>query len=303
MNISGSDLHLFRVFDSVVRNNGLSAAQVELSLSQPTISNHLTALEQRLGVKLCERGRRGFALTEKGRVVHQIALEVLAGLDQQSRRLSQLRGVMVGKVRIGIVDCVASDSHCRLPEALAAIAETAPMVEVDLKIMRPGDISAALAENELDIGIGGFDSRLSVLSYHLLYHEQHRLYCGAGNALAAMPDAAITRDLVYAQPWVHRGYWGGRRQRSFQRIDSDRIVYDIEAQLLMILSGVYVGLLPTHAAATLVAAGQLRQLPVADDNYVAEIELATRTGRLSRTIASARDELLRQHREHLPPSI
>ncbi|TJV74694.1 MAG: LysR family transcriptional regulator, partial [Mesorhizobium sp.] len=45
MKISGSDLHLFRVFESVVRNGGISAAQMELSLSQPTVSNHLTALE------------------------------------------------------------------------------------------------------------------------------------------------------------------------------------------------------------------------------------------------------------------
>ncbi|TIV43363.1 MAG: LysR family transcriptional regulator, partial [Mesorhizobium sp.] len=81
MKISGSDLHLFRVFESVVRNGGISAAQMELSLSQPTVSNHLTALEQRLGVKLCERGRRGFSLTEEGRRVYEISTEITGMLD------------------------------------------------------------------------------------------------------------------------------------------------------------------------------------------------------------------------------
>ncbi|MTH60472.1 LysR family transcriptional regulator [Paracoccus litorisediminis] len=303
MKISGSDLHLFRVFDSVVRNNGLSAAQVELSLSQPTISNHLTALEQRLGVKLCERGRRGFALTDKGRVVHEIGLEVLAGLEMQSRRLSQLRGALTGIVRIGIVDCVASDPNCHLSEVLARIARDAPMIEVELGIMRPGDISAALAKNELDIGIGGFDSRLGVLSYASLYQEQHLLYCAQGNPLFSVPDATIDRDLCYAQPWVHRGYWGGRRQLSFQRIDADRIVYDIEAQLMMILSGAYVGLLPVHLAESMPYAARLRRLPVENDDYLAAIELATRGGRLAKSVSYVRDLLVEAHGQHLQQSI
>ncbi|WP_330628267.1 MULTISPECIES: LysR family transcriptional regulator [Thioclava] len=298
MKISGSDLHLFRVFDSVVRHNGLSAAQMELSLSQPTISNHLTALEQRLGVVLCERGRRGFALTEKGRIVHQIALEVLGGLDQQSHRLSQLRGSLAGSVRIAIVDCVASDVNCRLPEALAQVAREAPMIEIALQILRPGAISAALSSNELDIGIGSFDNRLGALHYHPLYREAHRLYCGAAHPLFARPDAEITRDLAYAAPWVHRGYWSGRRQQSFQRIEADRIVYEIEAQLLLVLSGAYLGLLPEHAAAPMVAAGRLRALPVHDDDYTAGIELATRTGRLSRAVSYLRGQILGAHETH-----
>jgi len=73
MQISGSDIHLLCIFDSVVRNSGFSAAQVELGLSQPTISNHITALEERIGVRLCQRGRRGFLLTEKGLMVHEVA--------------------------------------------------------------------------------------------------------------------------------------------------------------------------------------------------------------------------------------
>ncbi|MTH76960.1 LysR family transcriptional regulator [Paracoccus aestuariivivens] len=303
MKISGSDLHLFKVFDSVVRNNGLSAAQVELSLSQPTISNHLTALEQRLGVKLCERGRRGFALTDKGRVVHEIGLEVLAGLEAQSRRLSQLRGALTGIVRVGIVDCVASDANCRLSSVLARVARDAPMIEIELGIMRPGDISAGLAKSSLDIGIGGFDSRLGVLNYALLYEEENLLYCAQGNPLFGLSDSDIDRDLSYAQPWVHRGYWGGRRQLSFQRIDADRIVYDIEAQLLMILSGAYVGLLPRHLAESAPYAGRLRRLPVQDDDYMAKIEVATRGGKLAKSITYVRDLLATEHEQHLQQSI
>jgi len=92
MKITGIDLNLFSVFDSVVRNGGFSAAQHELGLSQPTISNHIKALEERLGVKLCQRGRRGFMLTEKGRIVHQLGQSLLVELDMHASKLAELKG-------------------------------------------------------------------------------------------------------------------------------------------------------------------------------------------------------------------
>ena len=66
MNLEGSDLRLLKVFDAVVRHRGLAAAQSELNISLSTISNHVTALEERLGLQLCQRGRGGFRLTDKG---------------------------------------------------------------------------------------------------------------------------------------------------------------------------------------------------------------------------------------------
>ena len=185
MKISGSDLHLFRVFESVVRNGGMSAAQMELSLSQPTISNHLTALEQRLGVKLCERGRRGFSLTEEGRRVYEITTEITGMLDAGSARLSRVRSALAGKVGVGIVDCLATDPNFRLADAIAELSKAAPEIEMDLKIMRPNDITKAVAENEIDIGIGGFDIKVASVQYQVLYHEEHAVFCASTHPLFA----------------------------------------------------------------------------------------------------------------------
>ncbi|NOR31031.1 MAG: LysR family transcriptional regulator, partial [Sulfitobacter sp.] len=130
MQISGSDIHLLSVFDSVVRNNGFSAAQAELGLSQPTISNHITALEQRLGVKLCQRGRRGFLLTEKGQMVHGIAQSLIANLDEHSAQLTALKGGLIGTIRLAVVDSLATDPNLKLPEAIRAMTEMAPSVRL-----------------------------------------------------------------------------------------------------------------------------------------------------------------------------
>jgi len=298
MKISGSDLHLFRVFESVVRNGGISAAQMELSLSQPTISNHLTALEQRLGVKLCERGRRGFSLTEEGRRVYEIGVEITDVLDANSARLSCLRSALAGKVSVGIVDCMATDPSFRISDAIAELSENAPEVELNLRIMRPNDITKAVAQNDIDIGIGGSDIKVASLTYQIIYREEHAVFCGSKHPLFDRKEEAITNAECYRYPWVQRGYWHGIRRR-FENSTANRVSFDIEAQLLMVLSGAYLGILPVHFASLFEQQGRLRRLPMAEEAYFADIELATRAGEQPSNVGYVRDVIIKAHRMHL----
>jgi DNA-binding transcriptional LysR family regulator len=299
MKISGSDLHLFRVFESVARNGGISAAQMELSLSQPTVSNHLTALEQRLGMKLCERGRRGFSLTEEGRRVYEISTEITGMLDANATRLSRLRSALAGKVGIGIVDCMATDPSFRISDAIAELSETAPEIELNLKIMRPNDITKAVAENDIDIGIGGSDIKVASVRYHIIYREEHAVFCGSAHPLFQRKEEEITSAECDRHPWVHRGYWYGIRRHRFDNSAANRVAFDIEAQLLMVLSGAYLGVLPIHFANSFEQQGRLRRLPLADEAYFADIEVATRAGEQAANVAYVRDVIIKAHRIHL----
>lgn len=75
------DLRLLRIFQLVVRFNGFSAAQEPLGMTQATISAHMKQLEGRLGVRLCERGRSGFYLTEQGKQVHSAMLDLFSSIE------------------------------------------------------------------------------------------------------------------------------------------------------------------------------------------------------------------------------
>ncbi|TYC69030.1 LysR family transcriptional regulator [Stappia sp. BW2] len=299
MKISGSDLHLLRVFECVVRNGGISAAQMELSLSQPTISNHLTALERRLGAKLCERGRRGFSLTQEGRRVYEVSLEVTGMLEASSARLSGLRSGLSGKVTVGIVDCLATDPQLKVSEAIEELSRMAPEIELSLKIMRPNDITKAVAERELDVGIGGSNIKVASLAYRTLYREEHVVYCGQGHPLFQASDDAVTSADCHAYPWVHRGYWNGVRA---QRTDStilNRIAFDIEAEVLMVLSGAYLGVLPVHYASVFEQQGRLRRLAIPEEDYFADIELAIRTGEQAANVGYVAEVIAKAHDLHL----
>lgn len=278
MQISGSDIHLLTVFECVVRNSGFTAAQAELGLSQPTISNHITALEERLGVKLCQRGRRGFLLTDKGKIVNDVARFLLTTLEEQSGQLSALKGSLIGRLAIAVVDCSATDENLKLPQAISEMAQQAPAVRLSIDIKQPQDILSGLADGTYQIGIGSFDNKINSLRYEDLYMEGHSLYCGADHQLVGIDLKALVSDDLYQHAWVHRGYWNRQRLKQIRPNEMDRVVSDIEAQIFLILSGQYLGLLPDHAARQYVETGRLVQFPKSAEDYNCMIQLVTRSG-------------------------
>ena len=60
------NIRQLQVFEAVARLESYSRAQQELGISVSAISNAMSQLEGQLGFTLCQRGRGGFSLTEKG---------------------------------------------------------------------------------------------------------------------------------------------------------------------------------------------------------------------------------------------
>jgi hypothetical protein len=83
-----------RVLLAVVTHGGFTPAQIHLSVSAATISGQMAALEQRLGFRLCERGRAGFRLTEEGRAIHALP-RVEAGSRYSGREQKQQDGLHI----------------------------------------------------------------------------------------------------------------------------------------------------------------------------------------------------------------
>ena len=71
--VSTFDIRHLRTFLSVVEHGGVSAAAYRTGSSLSSISRDLTALETRLGMELCRRGRSGFAQTPLGEEVRAAA--------------------------------------------------------------------------------------------------------------------------------------------------------------------------------------------------------------------------------------
>ncbi|RIY02503.1 LysR family transcriptional regulator [Aureimonas flava] len=287
MRVSGSDLRLLQVFDAVVRGGGYAGAEAELNIGQSTISNHMTALEERIGFTLCQRGRGGFRLTERGRAVHEAARRLGGALGDFAGDIAALKGELRGELRVAILDSVASDPRNRLSEVVRAFGRIAPEVRLTLVQERPQDIQPKVAEGLYHCGIGSHRSRVEGIDYRTLYEESHGLYCGDAHPFFGRPDAELTDEALAEAPYVHRGYW--REEDGMRRIRwrIEATVQQIEPELMLIRSGRYVGFLPHHAAEADVAAGRLRQIRPDDIGYLCLFELYTPRARRGSDVLSA----------------
>lgn len=275
ISIDNVDIRLIRIFMRVVEAGGLSAAQTELNLSLSTISEKIVALEQRLGVTLCKRGRGGFQLTESGRMIYDECQRLTGSLDQFSRKVAGFRSNLGGILSLGLLDNIISDPASPIAAAISRVVEAAPALQFNMEIRSPGELLRDLVARKLDIAVGSFPRMALGLAYIDLYEETHNFYCGAAHPLFSVPDESIGIDEVRLHRIIGRSYWAARDIKIFAIANPHATVSNMEAEAFLILSGCFLGYLPDHYAAQFVQAGRIRLIRPNLFSYKAKFQVAT----------------------------
>lgn len=284
------DLKLLRLFACVVRHQGFAAAQQELNLSTSAISTYMSQLEAQLGFVLCHRGRGGFSLTSKGELFYQEALRLLAELEGFERYSAALKGELRGTLNLGVLDSTVSDPALPLAEVIGAYSEEHPAVHLHLAVLSPAELQLGVLENRLDLAIGAFSVRTNGLIYQALYREQHWLYCSDRHSLYTQRQ--IPAEVITQQRMVGRGYWSQSELARHGFKHSAATVESMEAQLILVLSGAYIGYLPEHYAQQWAEQKRLKVLLPTTFGYQAPFTLALRRGR-------SREPLIQSFRDRL----
>lgn len=97
------DWNLLKIFQEIVAAGGISRASHELARKQPAVSLALRRLEDRLGVRLCERGPRGFTLTAEGEAAAEICDEIGRLVALLPERVEAMGEELRGRVRIRLI--------------------------------------------------------------------------------------------------------------------------------------------------------------------------------------------------------
>lgn len=87
-------------FVAVAETENFTAAAQQLNISTAQVSRQVSALEKRLSTKLFYRTTRKVSITEAGSIYYQHCRQLLDGLEEAERALTQLQGTPKGKVRI-----------------------------------------------------------------------------------------------------------------------------------------------------------------------------------------------------------
>ncbi|HJV24613.1 MAG TPA: LysR family transcriptional regulator [Aromatoleum sp.] len=259
--VSDMDIHLLRVFRTVVECGGFSAAEVELNVGRSAISRYMKDLEIRLDLRLCMRGRSGFTLTDHGRVVYDATRQLFLDLERFRTAVNAAHSRLVGTLTLSLTDDIITDTNARTSVALARFHEIAPDVRIDLNVGSPNEVERAVIEGRALVGVVPFHHQLPAVQYFHLYDETQFLYCGAGHDIFHVADADLSVDLIRDQDFVVPGY---TLNAKFQALFPDKSpaarTNKIEGVTTLILSGKYIGFVPEQFAQRWVGENRLRSL-------------------------------------------
>lgn len=275
---SESDLRLLKVFKTVVDNGGFTAAQAELNIGTSTISSHMATLEQRLGAKLCQRGRIGFQLTDKGEFVYDAAKRLFAAVNDFSGDMASIRGQLTGSLNLGLLDSVITNPRSPTHEAVRRFNQRENEIRITVQVEELQSMEKRLLDGQLHLVIGCFPRKIGGLNYEFIYSERQELYCGRLHPLFDLAEEEINvQDLIQYRV-VSRSMWMQTELARLMAEDAAAVVTDVAAKAALIRTGGYIGFLPRHYGDQWIGSGELKSLLPQVMNWSAPYFLATRKG-------------------------
>ena len=133
-------------FREVARLGSFSRAGETLALTQPAVSQQISALERQLGVRLLDRGPGGPTPTAAGALLLSHAEAVADRLAQADRQVAELATADRETLRIGAFPSALASV---IPAALARLRELRPEVQVEATEASGEELGAAVAAGTL----------------------------------------------------------------------------------------------------------------------------------------------------------
>ncbi|MBK8443093.1 MAG: LysR family transcriptional regulator [Sphingobacteriales bacterium] len=165
-------------------------------VSQSTLSTMISRLEGEWGIKIFDRKTKPVTITHEGKkIIAQLKIlrKELHALDTL---LHEIKGAVVGELRIGVIPTIAP---YLLPLFLSDFAAAFPNIQMIVEEQTTEQLQQALKNRSIDVGIAAIplvDAELRELS---LYREPFLLYCCCNDVL---PEQITVDDIDYTKLWL-----------------------------------------------------------------------------------------------------
>ena len=272
----GISIQGLRVFLSILEHGSLSAAGRELGMTQPAVSNHLHALEERFGVTLLTRGRR-LQLTPAGECLAGYTRQVLddlATLETEVARHAGPRGRL-------IVGASSPPGELLMPRLAVEFSAHHPDVALDVHIVDTEETIAALLNREIEVAIVGREVNDPQLVSTVVGQDELIVMVAADDSLAEAEEVA-PEDLV-DRPFVMREEGSATRRVVEDALESvgitPRVAMELGSNAAVVgavAAGAGVGVVPARMVSDQT---EVRALEVRGLTFLRPFVLVTERGR------------------------
>lgn len=152
-----------RAFFAIVEEGNISHAAQRLDVAQPALSRQMKRLEEKLEVKLFERGSRRIRLTEAGRVLYGRVENILGMVDGTVREITEIGTGAKGAIRIGTI---TTSGAMILPDLISEFHKVYPKITFEIWEAEGARILELLDSRLIEIAITR--TQVDNLAYELL---------------------------------------------------------------------------------------------------------------------------------------
>jgi DNA-binding transcriptional LysR family regulator len=172
---------LFKVFSDLAETSSFSEAARRNEITQSAVSQQIKALETRFSVRLIDRGKKSFSLTQEGLVFLGAAREVLAIVDGLDSRMREMREVVSGELRLSAVLSVALHE---LPPHTRQFSRLHPQVRIHTTYLRSSEVYASVLDGRSDAGFVAYPAARRGIDAEVLWRDRLVLVCSPNHRLA-----------------------------------------------------------------------------------------------------------------------
>jgi len=144
------NLHQLRIFCAIAQSKTLTQAAKQMGLTQPTLSQQLSSLEDKVGAKLFERTLNQMELTVAGEFLLRRALNILSEVESAEEQLRAFATGQRGVIRLAGINSIL---RAVAPNAMLLLRERLPEVEFDIHELAPTEVLDLLYARQINIGL------------------------------------------------------------------------------------------------------------------------------------------------------
>jgi LysR family hydrogen peroxide-inducible transcriptional activator len=190
------NIQQFKYVLAVVDSENFEMAAERCFITQSTLSTMIVRLEDEIGIKIFNRKTKPVSITTEGEKIIDRLRIIDHEIGQLENVIQELKGEMVGELRIGIIPTIAP---YLLPLFLPKLAHKFPQVKIIVKEIPTAQITESLKNRSLDIGLLALPIIDSELIEQELYIEPFLVY----DCRVNKPRSKISiNNLDYSKLWL-----------------------------------------------------------------------------------------------------
>lgn len=296
------DLVDLRLFLNVVEAASITRGAERANLALPSASARIRGMEEAIGVRLLERGRRGIRPTPAGQALVHHARVVLQQVEQMRGELSKYARGLKGFIRL-LANTVAVTEF--LPEPLASYLAANPNINIDLEERLSYEIVQAVAAGNVEIGIVADTVDLSGLETFPFRVDRLVLVTPDGGPFAERQEIAFSEIFDHEFVGLSTGsalqnHLDEHALRAGQTLKFRVRVRGFEAVCRMVEHGVGLGIVPETAAERCRKAMAIRAVRLSDPWALRNLTICVRRFSALPVYARSLIQHLAEPPEHKP---